>query len=306
MNPASPSSAAPSFPPVAIGGLGGSGTRIFAAILQAAGVHIGDCLNEPLDNLWFAVLFKRAAWARAPNPRPPDPNDIATSIRLFQRAMTTGLADRPDGRLSASERTLLAQLRADLPPEGSWQCGPKSVHVDNLMTSGPPRVGTDRPWGWKEPNTHVFLPHLDRHIPGFRYIHVVRDGLDMAFSNNTWQARHWSHLYDLSKDPRIPLPLRQLRYWCAANRRALDYGAAHMPGRFLAVHYEDFCDRPTLHWARIMGFLGPTENLDLPDSMVRPSTIGRSAAHDLSEFPESDLAKVRVLQSEVEKIGQPD
>lgn len=46
--------------PTAIGGLGGSGTRVFAALLQEAGIYIGDCLNEPLDNLWFTVLIKRS------------------------------------------------------------------------------------------------------------------------------------------------------------------------------------------------------------------------------------------------------
>jgi hypothetical protein len=44
---------------LAIGGIGGSGTRIGAAFLQILGYYIGDDLNEPLDNLWLTLLFKR-------------------------------------------------------------------------------------------------------------------------------------------------------------------------------------------------------------------------------------------------------
>ncbi len=287
--------------PIAIGGLGGSGTRVFAALLQAAGVHIGDCLNQPLDNLWFAVLFKRAAWCRPSAPRIPDPADVLTSIRLFHRAMSTGLVDD----LSPAEKSLLEQLRGDLPPNGTWQCGPQAPHADSLISSGPASGQADRRWGWKEPNTHVFLPHLDRYFSGFRYIHIVRDGLDMAFSKNTWQARHWGHLYGLSRKPDVPLPLHQLQYWSAANRVALDYGRTHMQGRFLVVDYEDFCAQPVIHWARILRFLGLDDGRALPKDLVQPMTIGRSASHDLSIFPEPSLAEARALQAVVEIIGKP-
>ena len=46
----------------AIGGLGGSGTRVYADILQQAGIFIGNDLNRELDNLLFTRLFKNTAW----------------------------------------------------------------------------------------------------------------------------------------------------------------------------------------------------------------------------------------------------
>ncbi len=287
--------------PIAIGGLGGSGTRVFAALLQAAGVRMGDCLNPSLDNLWFAVLFKRAQWCAPANPQRFDPADVRLSIDLFLRAMTKGLA----AGVTPSEQGLLARLRADLPPFGTWQCGPQAAHVDSLIASTVSVDVAGQPWGWKEPNTHIFLPDLDRHISGFRYIHVVRNGLDMAFSNNTWQARHWAYLFGLAQGEETPLPLHQLRYWAAANQAALDYGQRHMAGRFLAVDYEDFCARPEQHWQRIQHFLGEGGEQPLPAGLVRPSTIGRSAAHDLSVFPQADLDKARALQNTIETIGQP-
>ena len=46
-------------PPVAIGGVGGSGTRLIAQILHEAGFYLGDDLSYAIDNLWFTLLFRR-------------------------------------------------------------------------------------------------------------------------------------------------------------------------------------------------------------------------------------------------------
>jgi len=44
---------------IAIGGVGGSGTRLVAGALAAAGYFIGYDLNEASDNLTFSLLFVR-------------------------------------------------------------------------------------------------------------------------------------------------------------------------------------------------------------------------------------------------------
>ena len=48
--------------PVAIGGVGGSGTRVVAEVLKCLGFYLGSLLNSSLDNLWFTLLFKRPDW----------------------------------------------------------------------------------------------------------------------------------------------------------------------------------------------------------------------------------------------------
>ncbi|WP_349039395.1 sulfotransferase [Pseudotabrizicola sp. 4114] len=286
-------------PLVAIGGLGGSGTRVFAALMQSAGVDIGQCLNQALDNLWFTVLFKRPEWTRLPAAQFPASEDVATAVRLFHRAMVSGLADWTN----APDQQLLQKLKSCLPPQGNWQSGACADHAGSLITSLPPTDGALRVWGWKEPNTHVFLPHLNRHFPALRYIHIVRNGLDMAFSGSSWQVRHWGQLYDMPYRPELPLPQQQLRYWSAANKKVIAYGATHMQGRFLTVHYEDFCDRPQAQWVRIQKFLGLSGEEPLPSGLVRPTTIGRSSARDLSVFSQLDLADAQGVQNLVESEG---
>ncbi|MDB2407700.1 sulfotransferase [Jannaschia sp.] len=280
--------------PVAIGGLGGSGTRIFAAMLQNAGFFIGSELNEPLDNLWFTVLFKREIWSR----QIPDRADVEISIDLFRRAMTTGLA----GTLTRYESDLLDELISDLSPVGRWRCGVTPDQAKSLIEYRPPPGGHGSLWGWKEPNTHLFLPSLDRQIDDLRYIHVVRNGLDMAFSRNTWQADHWSHHYALKRRTERSDPIHQLRYWIAANRRVIDYGQRHMADRFMVVDYDDFCLRPILHWPRLQQFLGRPRDTPVPDGFIAHTSIGRSKNRDISIFPDDVLTEYSLLQDEVVRL----
>ena len=45
--------------PVAVGGVGGSGTRLIASMVSSLGYEMGSNLNHSQDDLTFAVLFKR-------------------------------------------------------------------------------------------------------------------------------------------------------------------------------------------------------------------------------------------------------
>ena len=53
------SSGIDSHPPIAVGGVGGSGTRLVAELLTSLGVFMGGDLNDAGDNLWFTLLLKR-------------------------------------------------------------------------------------------------------------------------------------------------------------------------------------------------------------------------------------------------------
>ena len=60
-----------------------------------------------------------------------------------------------------------------------------------------------RPWGWKEPRSVYLLPFLAAELPGLRFLHVVRDGRDMALSENQVQLRkHGDAVLGLATSPR--------------------------------------------------------------------------------------------------------
>ncbi|MEZ5283921.1 MAG: hypothetical protein R2712_03745 [Vicinamibacterales bacterium] len=62
--------------------------------------------------------------------------------------------------------------------------------------------------GLKEPNTHVFLDRLAVVYPDMKCVHVVRNGLDMAFSASQNQLRLWGPRFlgpGLESSPRVAL-----------------------------------------------------------------------------------------------------
>ena len=44
-------------------------------------------------------------------------------------------------------------------------------------------------WGWKAPRSIYLLPFLSTQFPKLKFIHLLRDGRDMAFSQNQNQLR---------------------------------------------------------------------------------------------------------------------
>src|SRR3990167_6840991 len=88
-------------PPLAIGGVGGSGTRVVAAAAIALGFDLGSDLNPPLDNLAFTLLFK-------------DPGIASLDEEaLDQRVRLLLAASAPGGRLVPGDLELLDALCLD-------------------------------------------------------------------------------------------------------------------------------------------------------------------------------------------------
>ena len=79
-------------------------------------------------------------------------------------------------------------------------------------------VPRPRHWGFKAPCAVLFLPLWRLFLPGFRVLHVVRDGRDMAFSSNVGDVKR---LYRklipksswLGRDKAAAAEC-----WCVANR----------------------------------------------------------------------------------------
>jgi len=259
--------------PVVIGGVGGSGTRVVAAIVAGLGFHLGRDVNEALDNLWFTLLFKRLAILNASD------SDWAAGVDLFGRAMLGG------GRRD-SDLQLLEQLTAEDRPGHSVEwLRDRGLSLQAALECGP----LDGAWGFKEPNTHVFLHRLSDSLPTMRYIHVIRHGFDMAFSQNMNQARFWGPVF--LGEPFEATPRYLLRYWCVMNRRVCEVGAT-MPGRFLVVRYDDLCSEPHRVVAEICRFSGCQDAYAsgaFPIHIKPAASIGRWRGHATTDFAQDDV-----------------
>ena len=271
--------------PVAIGGVGGSGTRLIARLLMELGFFMGGDLNESNDNLWFTLLFKRPEILSAPD------EEFGELLRIFVARMTGG------GALTGTQALLVNRLAASDRPQhpADWL----KLRAASLLAGGRVHAHAGR-WGWKEPNTHVVVDRLQQALPEMRYIHVVRNGLDMAHSANQNQLRLWgTHFIGPGSEVS---PYYSLKYWHAVHRRVLRL-CEPMGARFLLLNYDRFCSDPEDGLRGLLEFLQlwiPVSEFDRLARLVRlPGSVGRFRDHGVDIFDPADVAFVARLGFDV-------
>lgn len=281
--------------PVVIGGLGGSGTRVIAEILLSLGYYLGPDLNRPKDNVWFTLLFKRPKWFRRVYKKE---HEIYRHLRIFEAAMQ-GNSLRTPGDISrvisAANRMAFTGHAPHFTGAGIWPFQ-RAVHMLRGAGKIPPFTG----WGWKEPNTHIYLPWLIHYYreSNFRYILTVRHGLDMAFSGNQQQLHTWHWFYDIERPKKEAVaPEIALKYWVRANQKACEYGAVLGSSHFLCVNYDTLCKEPESEIKKLLAFLQlepSDEEFKAACAIPRiPKTMERYKSYDYSVCAPEDIDAVR-------------
>ncbi|MBI3976271.1 MAG: sulfotransferase [Armatimonadetes bacterium] len=105
-------------------------------------------------------------------------------------------------------------------------------------------------WGDKTPRYVDVLPLMDHLFPEALFLHVIRDGRDVALS----------HLEHRGRRPAITA-----WFWARAIRRARAAARTLGPARYLEVQYERFLDDPADELRRICAFL----DLSFDPAMLR-------------------------------------
>jgi hypothetical protein len=157
--------------------------------------------------------------------------------------------------------------------------------------------------GWKVPETFHWLQDMGAFFPGLQYVHLMRHGLDMAYSGNQNQARTWAAQLGIrleEDDHGRLLPASMLEYWLAANERALASAARCLPGRFLVIRFEELCRDPGKVLRELMAFLrldtGGEHVARLAALVQRPDSVGRYRSHAWrAEFSTTQLARLERL-----------
>jgi glycosyltransferase involved in cell wall biosynthesis len=289
--------------PVAVGGVSGSGTRLVAAILRDAGVYLGADLNEALDNLWFTLLLKRPRWL--PDRLWSDDPELLGPLSVLEKAMTGRLGPTPAerGYIEAARDELVAyghNNRGD--GRGEWA----EERARSLLRSAE-RGGRPVRWGWKEPATMLLADQLFRYFEDVRYVHVIRNPLDMAFRADQQDLHTWGRVFGF-EPPYEPGPSLPLKYWLAANERVLEQGTMLLEDRFLVLRYEELCRDPRGGVEGLLSFAGveAPDALDRLAALARPSpSIEMYRDRDLSLFDRPDLDRVREFGYEVTGVARP-
>jgi hypothetical protein len=95
------------------------------------------------------------------------------------------------------------------------------------------------PWGWKHPHSYLMLPFLNDRHQDLRFVHVVRDGRDMAFSSNQRQALHYGAVaLGGGRASGAAAAVRSAAFWSWANALAAEDGRRHLGERYLCLRFE--------------------------------------------------------------------
>jgi Sulfotransferase family len=252
--------------PYVIGATGGSGTRVLARILRHASAFLGTHLNVSDDSLFFGAYSDR--WInRFVSGATPLPTD----------AVRTAMARDLDVTVTQ--------------------------HLSSLLAEGP--GSRWRAWGWKEPRSIFLLPFFAAHFPALKFLHLVRDGRDMAYSPNQNQLSIHGRALLTGKELSWEQPLQSIALWARLNSGRADYGETHLGPRYLRIRFEDLCATPLLVIQRILHFLGLRGDAAEIGRLevAPPASLGRWRSQDpahieaLNTVGQSALARFGYLSS---------
>lgn len=261
--------------PVIVGGIGGSGTRVIAEILIELGYFMGNDLNVSSDNLLFTHIFKHKQI-----PHLTD-TDFQSLVNMYIKDMTG------EKKLTPSDGKNLQKIVGNDIDITTWIS--KRINqpsIDSFDTRKSPSL-----WGWKEPNSHVIINRLKKNIPHAKYIHLIRNGYDMAHSNNQNQLKFWGEYFLNQKIENTPR--YSFKYWCSTYKNIITYKQQY-PDTTLLINYEDLCFQPKISLRALCAFLNISTDeqtiTKLSSKIKAPNSIGRYKQFGLDIFDESDIA----------------
>jgi len=269
---------------IAIGALGGSGTRVVAEIISEMGYFIGDELNDALDNLTFTALFKDKVLFS-------DYNLLSKRMIVFDKYMSNIKLSRDDIRIyNESNGNLFLSFKR------------RSLMKIKLKINNLTEKEARNEYAFKEPNSIHFIDKYLTTFPNLKFIYVLRHGLDMAFSSNKGQLSNFGSFYGLENnvgslnDSSDEAAKQQLEFWIRMSKKVNDliekYG-----DRIHVINHSSLCEEPVLEINRLADFL----NINLPDNDIarmstipkKPSSSGRYLNEDLRVFDKDQILYVK-------------
>jgi len=281
---------------VFIGGTPGSGTKLVAEILKQCGVFIGGNLNKDNDNMDFVFcLSGRTTWINRHFPFKNNYNDVEAVLALFEKIyFNKRLSIKDYGRIIKIGTEYFkkndAKLLTTRPlPE-------RIIHALRVFRFSLKSEIQEKHTGFavKCPNTLFFVEPLLKCYPEMKFVHVVRDGRDMALSQKQKMLFYLAPVFEL--DPEYD-PANSLLFWSRINRYAYDTcGQTMPPENYMLLRYEDLCMNASDEIARLFDFLGiqspfiekvcslPRENPSIGRWEKEKDVFAKMPAEDLNLF----------------------
>jgi hypothetical protein len=134
-------------------------------------------------------------------------------------------------------------------------------------------------WGFKNPRCMLILPMLHELFPDMRFVHVVRDGRDIALGNPFASSNRYVDAYLAQHERSLPAEQKMILFWGRSNQRAMEYGISALGGKYKMMRWEDLCRSPLQETTSLIRFAGAREAAAEKASsrVAMPGSIGRWA-----------------------------
>jgi len=172
------------------------------------------------------------------------------------------------------------------------------IRFQNAVLKYYKKIGSPQTlWGWKFPETYLISDCIARTFPNARYIHLVRDGRDLAFK------RH------LTDDPKRKLGKRLLTHinamnlhhhlqaamsWAFQVDRFDEFRTTLNANQVLDIKFEDVCREPMAAMQAVCTFL------NIPMTEQCESYITKQLdLNKIAQYKNEDPAKIREIEDAI-------
>lgn len=264
--------------PVIIVGMHRSGTSLLSRIFNDLGIHMGGWLSRDAEAVFFQrinrSIYKKtgAHWAEPENLITAGRSDI-----FFQ-----------DQVHFVQKRLIGSRVKFGFQPLIANNFGREFW----LKLADSPRTL----WGWKDPRTALLIPLWHRIFPKARWIHIVRDGVDVAISLYSRALRQQKKI--LLKFYRFDFSERTLDFgYCF--RLWEDYLSAISEGladidrsNVIQLKYEDLLRDPVEEIRKLLEILGYQVDKSLLEKVCQQVNPGRLDNTDAKSRYQSMIASL--------------
>lgn len=294
-------------PVLIVGGSDGSGTRAFVDLLQSVlGVPMLVDDEGTLD-VHAPAMFARNAHGGSNDARgwPPLVQLVTSQTHsakydidhdLPEQVRTKALVELRRFRQSYAPRVRELLYNASHPDT-----------TESVTQLTPPR---DVSYGFKAPVTLLLLPLLVRTFGKIKFLHVVRDGRDVAFSRNRSPVTKFYHSFygpaaeyanqRLFYKASYTVFVQAMQLWNDWNVQAMEWALQHVDGQsidYLVVRTEDLLDAQTKYetLARMADFVGST---------VTPAQLCCASRQGLVDLGQSSAAGRRTRYRDIQHVSR--
>jgi hypothetical protein len=227
--------------PLTIMGMHRSGTSLTVRLLKDIGIHMGYRLSRDAEAITFQKINRRIY------------NSVGSKWGTID-----SLLDAMSSQTFIDKQTNL--VLGSLFPKSSFlnlNTGIADFFGPQLWESL--SQGDRISWGWKDPRTTLTFPIWLLVFPKTRFLHIIRNGIDVAISiHRRSEKQHqklWKRIFPLDYSPATLDFQYCFQLWERYTSFVLDNKGIIPPGQYLELRFEELLAKPEEKLREISDFM---------------------------------------------------